>query len=212
MKNIADIRKDYAQKELSEAHCLPDPLAQFKVWLDEAIGAQVPEPTAMVVSTVSPEGFPAARVVLLKGVEEGKFVFYTNYHSRKGQHIAATPRVSITFFWPELERQVNIEGTVERTPEAVSDAYFESRPYKSRVGAWASDQSQTVDSKTEIMGKFAMYAAKYLAHVPRPPHWGGYAVTPHRIEFWQGRPSRLHDRILYKLQEGGSWSRERLSP
>ena len=212
MKNIADIRKDYASRELNEEDCLADPVAQFGRWLDEAIQSEVPEPTAMLVSTVSPEGRPAARVVLLKGVEDGCFVFFTNYESRKGQHLAANPVIALTFFWPELERQVNIEGRVERLPEAASDHYFASRPYKSRVGAWASEQSREIAGKHVVAGRFALFAAKYAVHVPRPPHWGGFAVIPDRIEFWQGRPSRLHDRVRYQLQDDGAWHKARLSP
>ncbi len=212
MKHIADIRKDYASRELNEEDCLADPLSQFALWLDEAIKSEVPEPTAMLVSTVSPEGRPAARVVLLKGVEDGHFVFFTNYESRKGQHLTANPVIALTFFWPELERQVNVEGRVERLPAAASDNYFASRPYKSRVGAWASEQSREIAGKHVVAGRFALFAAKYAVHVPRPPHWGGFAVIPDRIEFWQGRPSRLHDRVVYRLQENGQWGKARLSP
>ena len=212
MKSIADIRKDYASRELNETDCLADPVRQFEIWMDEAITAELVEPTAVLVSTVSPEGRPAARVVLLKGVENGRFVFFTNYLSRKGRHLEANPGIALTFFWPGLERQVNIEGVVERLPSAASDSYFDSRPYKSRVGAWASEQSQPIAGRHVVMARFAQYAAKYALHVPRPPHWGGFAVIPERIEFWQGRPSRLHDRVLYQLQADGSWSRDRLAP
>ncbi|GAA4848599.1 pyridoxamine 5'-phosphate oxidase [Algivirga pacifica] len=210
--NIADIRKDYSHKELSVKECSEDPIEQFTTWLNEAIKSEVNEPTAMTISSVSPEGKPSARTVLLKGVEEEAFVFYTNYQSRKGTHLEATPYAALTFFWPELERQVNIEGRVERVSEETSDAYFSSRPYKSRVGAWASEQSSEISSKNEVMKRFAMYAAKYITHVPRPPHWGGFRVIPNRIEFWQGRPSRLHDRVLYELTEEGVWIRKRLAP
>lgn len=178
MKNIADIRKDYASQTLDPDDCLAHPVAQFSRWLDDAIAADVPEPTAMLVSTVSPEGRPAARVVLLKGVEDNQLVFYTNYHSRKGQHLGHTPFIALTFFWPELERQVNIEGVVNRVADETSDAYFDSRPYKSRVGAWASEQSQPISGKEVVMARFARFAAQYLTHVPRPPHWGGLARIP----------------------------------
>ena len=212
MKGIADIRTDYARRELNEADCLPNPVAQFELWLAEALRAEVNEPTAMVVSTLSPAGQPAARIVLLKGVDTGRLVFFTNYDSRKGQHLAQHPGIALTFFWPELERQVNIEGQVTRLSEAESDAYFASRPYKSLVGAWASPQSQVIESKNVIATRFARYAAKFLMDVPRPPHWGGFAVMPQRLELWQGRPSRLHDRILYTRDEAGQWVRSRLAP
>lgn len=210
--NIADIREDYAKKELSESDCLANPVDQFSIWLDESIKAEVNEPTAMTISSVSPEGRPSARTVLLKGVEDHNFIFYTNYNSRKGQHLTETPFAALTFFWAELERQVNIEGKIVKVPEDVSDKYFSSRPYKSRVGAWASEQSQEIESKNVIVKRFALYAAKYITHVPRPPHWGGFALIPDRIEFWQGRPSRLHDRILYTLNEEGQWTKKRLAP
>ncbi|MEH0158389.1 pyridoxamine 5'-phosphate oxidase [Limibacter armeniacum] len=210
--NIADIRLDYAKKELSEEDCLANPIEQFNMWMEEAIKSEVNEPTAMTISTVSPEGRPAARTVLLKGVEDNQFVFYTNYNSRKGTHLLSNPVAALTFFWPELERQVNIEGTVTRVSDVKSDEYFASRPYKSRVGAWASEQSSEITSKNIILKRFATYAAKYLTHVPRPPHWGGFAISPDRIEFWQGRPSRLHDRVLYTLDENGNWNKKRLAP
>ncbi|BDC99290.1 pyridoxamine 5'-phosphate oxidase [Persicobacter psychrovividus] len=209
--NIADIRQDYSKKELSIAECANHPIEQFNTWFEEAIKAQVMEPNAMTVSAVSKEGRPSARTVLLKGIENDAFVFYTNYNSRKGQHLAANKYAALTFFWPELERQVNIEGRIEQVAEEVSDKYFKSRPYKSRVGAWASEQSQEISSKSVVMTRFAKYATKYITHVPRPPHWGGYGIIPDRIEFWQGRPSRLHDRVLYVL-ENGQWLKKRLAP
>ena len=212
MKNLADIRKDYASQTLDPDDCLAHPVDQFTRWLDDAIAAEVPEPTAMLVSTISPEGRPAARVVLHKGVENQQLVFYTNYHSRKGRHLGSTPYIALTSFWPELERQVNIEGTVSRVEGATSDHYFASRPYKSRVGAWASEQSQPISGKGVIMARFAQFAAQYLIDVPRPPHWGGFAVTPDRMEFWQGRPSRVHDRVLYLPGGQGGWGKQRLAP
>ena len=211
-QDIAHIRQDYAKKELSLDDCLSDPIAQFSQWLDEAIAAQVNEPTAMNVATVSAEGKPSARIVLLKGIEHGQFVFYSNYHSRKGQHISAMPYVALTFFWPELERQVRIEGKIDPVTAETSDAYFQSRPYSSRIGAWASEQSRPLDAKSTLVKRAAMFAAKYLTSVPRPPHWGGYGISPERIEFWQGRPSRLHDRVVYELNAAHEWQKVCLFP
>lgn len=209
--DIARIRIDYAKARLGPEDCLPDPLAQFNRWLDEAITAQVNEPTAMNLATVE-KGRPSARMVLLKGIENSAFVFYTNYESRKGRQLIGHPFAALTLFWPELERQVRVEGKVEPVAAETSDAYFASRPYQSRVGAWASQQSQPLDGTATLVSRAAMFAAKYITHVPRPPHWGGFAVIPDRIEFWQGRPSRLHDRVLYLQEESGGWSRQRLYP
>lgn len=209
--DIARIRIDYAKARLGPEDCLHDPLAQFNRWLDEAITSQVNEPTAMNLATVE-NGRPSARMVLLKGIEGGAFVFYTNYLSRKGEQLQANPFAALTLFWPELERQVRVEGRVERVPEEASDAYFASRPYQSRVGAWASEQSQPLDSPTTLVARAAKFAAKHITHVPRPPHWGGFALRPDRMEFWQGRPSRLHDRVVYLREDNGSWSRQRLYP
>jgi pyridoxamine 5'-phosphate oxidase len=209
--DLAHIRKDYARHSMAPEDCMADPLAQFSRWLDEAIASQVNEPTAMNVASVE-NGRPSARMVLLKGIEQGAFVFYTNYESRKGRQIEANPFVALTLFWPELERSVRVEGQIARVAPAVSDAYFASRPYQSRVGAWASQQSQPLDSTATLVARAAKYAAQYVTGVPRPPHWGGYAVTPDRMEFWQGRPSRLHDRVLYLPDGKGGWVRERLYP
>ncbi|PTQ91164.1 pyridoxamine 5'-phosphate oxidase [Agitococcus lubricus] len=209
--DIASIRQDYSKKELSVDECLADPIAQFSVWLDEAIQSKVNEPTAMNLATVSAEGKPSARMVLLKGVEEQQFVFYSNYQSRKGEQMAVNAYVALTFFWPELERQVRIEGKIEQVKGEISDAYFQSRPYSSRVGAWASEQSRPLDAKSTLVKRAAFFAAKYITHVPRPPHWGGYAVAPERIEFWQGRPSRLHDRVVYCLSKN-DWQKACLFP
>lgn len=210
--DLAAIRKDFSKQELSPEQCHADPHAQFENWLHEAISAQVPEPTAMHLATVAVDGRPSARLVLLKGVDNNQFIFYSNYHSRKGEQLLHNHNVALTFFWPELERQIRIEGRAEMLPTAVSDAYFATRPYASRIGAWASSQSEVLDSKTTLVKQAAEWALKYLTDVPRPPHWGGYAVNADRIEFWQGRPSRLHDRVLYSLNDHGQWLRTRLYP
>lgn len=210
--DLAAIRQDYTRHSLSPEDCLADPLAQFSRWLDEAIASKVNEPTAMHVATVAEDGRPSARLVLLKGIEQRRFVFYTNYESRKGRQLEARPFAALTLFWPELERQVRIEGRVDRVAPETSDAYFASRPYQSRVGAWASEQSRELDNPRTLVARAAKFAARYVTGVPRPPHWGGYGLSPDRIEFWQGRPSRLHDRVLYLLGEDGTWSKSRLYP
>lgn len=209
---ISNIRREYTRGGLKESDAPEAPLPLFEQWLQEAISAKVNEPTAMLVGTVSPEGHPATRTVLLKELREGKFVFYTNYESRKGQHLAANPHISLSFVWHELERQVHVEGIAEKLPSEVSDAYFQTRPYKSRVGARISPQSRVLSSRKAIIAAFVREAALYVGReVPRPDHWGGYAVTPVRIEFWQGRESRLHDRILYTWN-GDEWQKERIAP
>lgn len=205
------IRQDYSKKKLSENQCLDNPIAQFKIWLQEAITAQVPEPTAVNIASVGTDGRPQARMVLLKEVNEQGFVFFSNYASRKGLSLTANPFAALTFFWAELERQVRIEGNIIKLPENQSDEYFDSRPYQSKLGAWASEQSSIINDKTTLLTRAALFAAKYPRHVPRPPHWGGYVVMPNRVEFWQGRPSRLHDRILY-LRENDKWIKHRLAP
>ena len=211
--NIADLRVDYKKKELDYKHLLNDPLQQFEKWFQEALNAEVPETNAMVLSTVDKEGQPFSRVVLLKGIENRKFLFYTNYRGRKGQQIAVNNKVSVTFFWQPLERQVNIIGTAEKVDSPISDQYFHSRPRKSQLGAWASAQSEPLESRNQLKKKFVRQALRYLGReVPRPPHWGGYAITPSQIEFWQGRPSRLHDRMQFSQQDNGEWKIERLSP
>jgi pyridoxamine 5'-phosphate oxidase len=209
---LADIRQDYSKKELSPDECLADPVAQFELWFTEAMESKVMEPTAMHVATVSAQGRPSGRIVLLKGVEDRQFLFYTNYSSRKGLQIADNPYVSLTFFWPELERQVRIEGQARQLPGPMSDAYFASRPYTSRLGAWASEQSSEIPSKAELIKRAAMFGIRHPVKVPRPPHWGGYGVVPQHMEFWQGRPSRLHDRVVYTLQDSGEWHKARLAP
>lgn len=210
---LSDIRQEYTGRSLHLNKADPDPLIQFEKWLEEAIRLPEHEPTAMVLATVSPEGRPATRTVLLKGLDDGCFIFYTNYKSRKGQHIAQNNRVSATFYWPIQERQVHIEGTALPVAPEVSDRYFASRPWKSRVGAIVSPQSQPIANRRTIIYAFVDMARRYLdGNVPRPEHWGGYAIRPDRLEFWQGRPSRLHDRILYLPDDHGGWSRQRLAP
>ena len=209
--DLHDIREDYSKQELSEHDCADSPITQFEQWLNQAISAKVNEPTAVNVAAVGADGRPNSRMVLLKEVNPQGFVFFTNYHSRKGQSFAANPFAALTFFWPELERQVRVEGRIEKLDEVASDEYFNSRPYTSRIGAWASNQSEVISGKAVLVAKAATVGAKHPLHVPRPPHWGGYIVMPDRIEFWQGRPSRLHDRIQYRL-ENGVWVKERLAP
>ena len=209
--DLHDIRQDYSKRELSKKQCLENPISQFEQWLNEAISAQVHEPTAMCLATVNAQGRISNRIVLLKEVNERGFVFFTNYLSQKGTALTDNPYAAITFFWAELERQVRIEGHVEKLPESQSDEYFASRPYTSQVGAWASEQSQVIENKNVIVKRAAQFGAKYVLNVPRPPHWGGFIVLPETIEFWQGRPSRLHDRIRYRI-ENNQWIKERLAP
>lgn len=209
--DLHHIREDYSKQELSEQQCDANPLLQFEQWLNEAIRSEVNEPTAMNVATVGQDGKPNSRMVLLKEVNEQGFVFFSNYLSRKGQALAAHPFAALTFFWPELERQVRIEGRVEKLPEHASDEYFASRPYTSRLGAWASEQSTVITDKSVLVKRAAAIGLKHPLNVPRPPHWGGYVVIPERVEFWQGRPSRLHDRIQYRLHHE-TWVKERLAP
>ena len=209
--DLHGIREDYSKRQLSEEDCAADPLVQFEQWLNEAITAQVNEPTAVNVAAVGTDGRPNSRMVLLKEVNPRGFVFFTNYQSRKGQSLAAHPIAALTFFWPELERQVRVEGRVEKLDAAASDEYFASRPYTSRIGAWASEQSSVIADKSVLVKRAAAIGLKYPLNVPRPPHWGGYIVIPDFVEFWQGRPSRLHDRIRYRLSDG-LWLKERLAP
>jgi pyridoxamine 5'-phosphate oxidase len=209
--NIADIRKDYALRRLDESDVDADPFKQFHAWLREALAAEVPEPTAMTLATVDDEGSPSARIMLLKALDERGFVFYTNYESRKGRELASRPRAALTFFWKELERQVRIEGSVEKVSAAESDEYFASRPLGSRIGAWASTQSATIASRPWLEARVKAAEAQYGGSPPRPPHWGGFRVIPDWLEFWQGRQSRLHDRIAY-TREASGWVVSRLSP
>ncbi len=209
---LADIRQEYSREELSRKKAAADPFSQFETWMNEALAAEVNEPTAMTLSTVGSDNRPSSRVVLLKGFDADGFVFFTNYNSRKGRQLQENPFAAINFFWPELERQVNISGSASKVSPEESDEYFDSRPLTSRVGAWASDQSEKIDSRTVIMTKAAKLLVKYaIGRVPRPPHWGGFRLVPDRIEFWQGRPSRLHDRICYE-RNGDAWDISRLSP
>ena len=209
--DLHNIRADYSKQELSEQECDASPLVQFERWLNEAVRAEVNEPTAMNVATVGEDGRPSSRMVLLKEVNAQGFVFFSNYLSRKGRALSAHPFAALTFFWPELERQVRVEGRVVLLDEAASDEYFKSRPYTSRIGAWASEQSSVIAGKSVLVARAAAVGLKHPVSVPRPPHWGGYVVLPERLEFWQGRPSRLHDRIQYRL-ENESWLKERLAP
>lgn len=211
-KSIADIRKDYSSKSLSKNEVDKDPIDQFTKWFNEAINGKIDEVNAMTLSTASAQGKPSARIVLLKGVENNGFVFFTNYTSEKGQQLNENPFGALTFFWKELERQVRVEGKVQKISAEDSTSYFNSRPYKSRVGAWVSDQSKPLTSRVELMKKFTWQATKFVGQdVPKPDFWGGYILIPNRVEFWQGRPSRLHDRINYTLKEE-VWHIERLSP
>ncbi|MGV3539565.1 MAG: pyridoxamine 5'-phosphate oxidase [Rufibacter sp.] len=212
--SLADIRINYSLKSLTPEAVASDPLQQFNTWMQEAISAKADEATAMTLSTADAQGKPTARVVLLKEVNEEGFVFYTNYESRKGQQLAENPFASLTFFWPVLERQVRIEGRVQRVPEATSDAYFHSRPRGSQIGAWSSPQSQTIADRTILENLEQEYTQKFEGQnpVPRPAHWGGYVVIPERVEFWQGRPNRLHDRLVYERNGESSWSLQRLAP
>jgi pyridoxamine 5'-phosphate oxidase len=209
--NIADLRKSYEKAELSEDASAADPLQQFERWLNEAIHSEVPEPNAMTVATVASNMRPSTRVVLIKGYDARGIVWYTNYDSRKGQALAGNPFAALQFHWVELERVVRIEGRMEKISEADSDAYFHSRPLDSRIGAWASPQSQVIDGRTVLVTNAAKYAAKFMLNPPRPPHWGGYRLVPDEWQFWQGRKSRLHDRLRYRFNEG-DWIRERLAP
>jgi pyridoxamine 5'-phosphate oxidase len=209
---LADLRKSYERAELSEGASNSDPLRQFEQWLNEAISAEVPEPNAMTLATVAGDLRPSTRVVLIKGYDERGIVWYTNYDSRKGQELAGNPYAALQFHWVELERVVRIEGRVEKTGADESDAYFATRPLDSRIGAWASPQSQVITSRTVLVTNAAKYGAQYMLNPPRPAHWGGYRLLPDQWQFWQGRKSRLHDRLRYTLQDGGEWLRERLAP
>jgi pyridoxamine 5'-phosphate oxidase len=213
MNTIADIRKDYKLQSFSEQEAGKDPFSQFGKWWKEALDAGVDEVNAMTLATSSADGMPDARIVLLKGFDEKGFTFFTNYHSSKGQQLLENPRACLVFFWKELERQIRISGLVIFVSEQESDEYFNSRPEGSRIGAWASPQSEVIDGRAWLEQNEQKVREEFLTgEINRPPHWGGYRVKPTRIEFWQGRPNRLHDRILYRLQGSGSWKIERLAP
>ena len=212
MKSIAELRKSYERAELDESASDPDPLQQFDKWLKEAISGEVPEPNAMTLATVSGDLRPSTRVVLIKGYDARGIVWYTNYESRKGRELAGNPFAALQFHWVELERVVRIEGVVEKISAEESDAYFHSRPLDSRIGAWASPQSEVIPGRTVLVTNAAKYAAQFMLQPPRPPHWGGYRLKPDTWQFWQGRKSRLHDRLRYSLQGDGAWLRERLAP
>lgn len=217
MKDIQEfinaLRKDYSRQELDEKIISTDPLKQFQAWFEEAVMAQAPDPNAFTLSTVSKEGKPSSRIVLLRGFDQSGFTFYTNYNSQKGQELLNTPWASMNFFWSTLEKQIRIDGGVTKVSEELSDTYFNSRPRESQIGAWVSNQSSEIASRESLIEKEMELNEKFRDKpVPRPPHWGGYCISPMRFEFWQGRPNRLHDRIVYKLNEAGNWSIHRLAP
>jgi pyridoxamine 5'-phosphate oxidase len=213
MSKISDLRKEYMKETLSEHDVDRDPFQQFGKWWTEALESGIDEANAMTLATATPDGVPTARIVLLKGYDKNGFVFFTNYESRKGRELLENPHACLLFFWSALERQVRIEGLCEKISEQESDAYFHSRPEGSRIGAWVSPQSQVIDGRNVLDERLKEISDRYAGGaVPRPPHWGGYVVVPRLVEFWQGRPSRLHDRIRYTLSHAGEWKIERLAP
>ena len=206
------LRKEYREGTLDERDAPADPMVLFAAWLQQAIDAGLTEPYAMTLATATPDGVPSARIVLLRTAEAGRFTFYTNYESRKGRELALNPSASLLFYWPELERQVRIDGTIRQCDGTESDAYFATRPYANRIGAWASRQSRVIEGRTGLEAKVTEFGTKYPETVPRPHYWGGYRLTAHAIEFWQGRQSRLHDRLRYRQTPEAAWAIERLSP
>ncbi len=211
--NIADIREDYEREGLLESDMLQDPLMQFNQWMQGAIDAELWQPNAFTLATATKDGRPSARIVLLKEVNDEGFVFYTNYNGRKGRELAENPQAAMVFMWPDFSRQVRVNGTVKQVDAEMSDAYFAVRPKGSRLGAWASPQSQVVANRKVLEDALHTYEERYPGDdVPRPPHWGGYCLVPESIEFWQGRPSRLHDRLMYSRMADNGWKLERLAP
>jgi pyridoxamine 5'-phosphate oxidase len=211
--NLDDLRREYTQRGLREEDLAPDPFTQFGAWFDEVVQADIREPNAMTLATAAPDGRPSARMVLLKGVDAHGFAFFTNYESRKGAELTVNPRAALVFFWVQLERQVRVEGRVERLSAEESDAYFASRPEGSQLGAWASQQSAVLPDRGPLEARYEELRAQYEGHeIPRPPFWGGFRVVPETVEFWQGRVNRLHDRLRYRRQDDDSWVVERLSP
>jgi pyridoxamine 5'-phosphate oxidase len=209
---IQDLRKNYKLKSLDQKDVLENPYEQFSLWFEEAMSSQLPEPNAMILATATKDGKPSVRTLLLKGFDEKGFIFYTNYESRKGRELAENNKASILFFWPELERQIRLEGTVNKISQQESKRYFDTRPYKSRIGAWASNQSKVIENRFFIVKKFLKYFIKFHSKdIPLPPYWGGYILTPVVFEYWQGRTNRLHDRVRYYYTDG-KWKIERLSP
>jgi len=210
--SIADLRREYARARLDEAHVAADPVAEFDRWFTQAREAQVPEPNAMTLATATRDGAPSARIVLLKGYDESGFVFFTDYRSRKAIELEQNPQASLVFFWVELERQVRITGPVSVVSREESESYFQTRPRTSQLSTWVSHQSQVIPGRKVLDDQVKQMAVRYPGDVPLPPHWGGFRVTPETVEFWQGRPSRLHDRLRYLRKKGGGWQLERLSP
>ena len=209
--NLADLRRDYMLASLDEGDVAATPLGQFDQWFKQALNAKLPEPNAMTLATCDAQARPSARIVLIKNYDERGFVFFTNYESHKAQDLTANNRAALLFFWPELERQIHIQGRVEKVSAAMSDDYYRGRPLASRIGAWASPQSQVLPSRTALEARVSAFEAEYGENPPRPAHWGGYRVVPQVLEFWQGRRDRLHDRIQYRLNNG-VWKVERLAP